>query len=88
MKKARMLKASMTVEASLVLPLFLFAFLNLISVVEIYRLQSNMSAAMHSVAKQMAARGAEYEALAGGSAGRTGTRASVSRRSPHMRQAR
>ena len=59
----------MTVEASLVLPLFLFAFLNLISIVEIYRLQSNMSAAMHSTAKQMAAHGIEYEALSGGSAG-------------------
>ena len=30
-------RASMTVEACLVLPLFLFAFLNLISIVEIYR---------------------------------------------------
>ena len=72
MKKLRKLKASMTVEASLAFPLFLFAFLNLMSAMEIYRLQSNMSAAMHSVAKQMAAHGVEYEMLSGGSAGAAG----------------
>ncbi len=75
MGKMRKLRASMTVEASLVFPLFLFAFLNLMSAMEIYRLQSNMSAAMHSVAKQMAAHGSEYEALSGGSTGLAGTAA-------------
>lgn len=69
MKKGHILSASMTVEASLVLPLFLFAFLNLVSIIEVYRFQSNMSAAMHSVAKQMAAHGIEYEALSDGSVG-------------------
>lgn len=59
------LKASMTVEASLVLPLFLYAFLNLISIIEIYRIQSNMSAAMHSTVKQMAVYGYEYKEVAG-----------------------
>ena len=63
MLKRRRFNASMTVEAAFVLPFFLFAFLNIISVVEIYRLQSNMSAAMHSTAKQMAAHGYEYEAV-------------------------
>lgn len=64
----RTIQASMTVEASLILPLFLFAFLNMISVVEIYRLQGNMSAAMHETARQMAVQGYEYQALRGGSA--------------------
>ena len=61
--------ASMTVEACLVLPLFLFAFLNIISVVEVYRLQGAMSAAMHDTAKQMAVYGYEYQKIGGGGAG-------------------
>lgn len=53
----------MTVEACFVLPFFLFAFLNIISVVELYRLQGNMSAAMHDTAKQMAVYGYEYRQM-------------------------
>ena len=55
----------MTIEACLVLPLFLFAFLNVISIIELYRLQGNISAAMHDTAKQMAVYGYEYQALSG-----------------------
>lgn len=62
-------RASMTVEACLVLPFFLFAFLNIISIVEIYRLQGNMGAAMHDTAKQMAVYGYEYREITGGAAG-------------------
>lgn len=62
-------KAGMTVEACFVLPVFLFAFLNIISIVEIYRLQGNMSAAMHDTAKRMAVCGYEYQQLGGGSMG-------------------
>ena len=58
--------ASMSVEAALVMPLFLFALLNLISVIEIYRLQGNLSAAMHSTAKEMAVYGYEYQEIMGG----------------------
>lgn len=58
-------KASMTIEACLVLPLFLFAFLNIISIIELYRLQGNMSLAMHDTVKQMAVYGYEYQALGG-----------------------
>ena len=61
-------KASMTIEACLVLPLFLFAFLNVISIIELYRLQGNMSIAMHDTVKQMAVYGYEYQALGGGGA--------------------
>ncbi len=63
-------KASMTVEACLVLPLFMFAFLNIISIVEVYRLQGNMSAAMHDTAKEMAVYGYEYRKIGFGSAGK------------------
>ncbi len=56
-------KASMTVEACFVLPFFLFALLNLISIVEIYRLQGNLSSAMHHTVKQMAIYGYEYRVL-------------------------
>lgn len=62
-------RASMTVEACFVLPFFLFAFLNIISIVEIYRLQGNMGAAMHDTVKQMAVYGYEYRQIGGGSAG-------------------
>ena len=64
------LRASMTVEAAFVLPFFLFAFLNIISILEIYRLQSNMSAAMHMTAKEMAVCAYEYKALSDGDTGK------------------
>lgn len=63
------LRASMTVEACFVLPFFLFAFLNIISIFEIYRLQGNMSAAMHDTIKSMAVYGYEYREVRGESAG-------------------
>lgn len=56
-------KASMTVEAAFVLPFFLFAFLNVISILEIYRVQSNLSAAMHMTSKEMAVYAYEYQAV-------------------------
>lgn len=63
------LTASMTIEACFVLPFFLFAFLNIISIMEIYRLQGNMSAAMHDTAKQMAVHGYEYRQISQDTAG-------------------
>ncbi len=69
MRLRRGQKASMTVEACFVLPFFLFAFLNIISIVEIYRLQGNMSAAMHDTAKQMAVYGYEYRQIRTDAAG-------------------
>ena len=62
-------RASMTIEACFVLPFFLFAFLNIISIVEIYRLQGNMSAAMHDTAKRMAVYGYEYRQISKDTAG-------------------
>lgn len=63
-------KASMTVEAAFVLPFFLFAFLNIISILEIYRVQSNMNAAMHRTAKEMAVCAYEYKELSDGDVGK------------------
>lgn len=62
-------EGSMTVEACFVLPFFLFAFLNMISILELYRLQGNMGAAMHDTAKQMAVYGYEYREIRGAPAG-------------------
>lgn len=58
-------QASMAVEAALVMPLFIFSFMNLISIIEIYRLQSNLSVAMHQTAKEMAVYGYEYQEILG-----------------------
>ncbi len=46
--------ASMTLEAALVLPFFLFAVLNLMSFIEIYRLQSNWNMKLHQSVKEFA----------------------------------
>jgi hypothetical protein len=59
-------KASMTVEACFVLPFFLFAFLNVISIMDIFRLQGSMSAVMHSTAKEMAVMAYQYNEVADG----------------------
>jgi hypothetical protein len=59
------LKASMTVEASFVLPFFLFAVLNIISIMDIYRLQGSMSASLHSTARNMAVAAYEYQEIFG-----------------------
>lgn len=63
-------QASMTVEAAFVLPFFMFAFLNIISILEIYRVQSNISAAVHMASKEMAAGAYEYKAVFKGDAGK------------------
>ena len=53
----------MTLEAALVLPLFLFAVMNLMSFIEIYRLQSNMNMKLHQAAKEMAVTAATLDSL-------------------------
>lgn len=63
LKGRKGISGSMTVEAAFVLPFFLFAILNLIWIVEIYRFQGNMSMAMHSVAKELAVYAYEYDYL-------------------------
>ncbi len=60
----------MTIEAALVLPLFLFLFLNLFSVMEMYRLHATLTSALWNSGRQLAqytylydTYGAEHEAL-------------------------
>ncbi len=45
--------AGMTVEAALVLPLFLFFFMNILFAFDMMRLQSNMTAALHQTGQQI-----------------------------------
>lgn len=54
-------KGSMTVEASLVFPIFLFAVLNLLSVLNFVYLQGSMTAALHQTGKQLAVYGYAYD---------------------------
>ena len=60
-KKTR--TASMTIEAAFVLPLFLFAVMNLMSIMEIYRLQCSMNMKLHEAAKEMAVTAATFDSL-------------------------
>lgn len=55
--KRKAKSGSMTIEAALVLPLFLFAVMNLMSFIEIYRLQSNWNMTLHQTVKELAAAG-------------------------------
>ena len=52
-EKTSLLRGSMTVEASVILPCFLFFFINLSSSLEMIRLQSNMMYALHDVGNEM-----------------------------------
>lgn len=58
-------KGSMTVEASLLLPLFLFFFLNLFSVMEMYRLHSMLTAALRETGREMSVYAYAYKDLIG-----------------------
>ncbi len=56
-------KANMTVEAALVLPLFLFGILFLYSLIEIIRLQSEFEQALHQYGKKAALHSYAYDKL-------------------------
>ena len=58
-------RAGMTVEAAIVLPLFLLCFLNLFSIIEIYRLHSNLTAALRETGSKMAVYAYAYEKVIG-----------------------
>lgn len=57
-------KGSMTVEAALLMPIFFFAVLNLLSIADIIRVHSNIQAAMTETAKEMAVYGYVYDKVA------------------------
>lgn len=56
--------ASMAVEASVVLPLFLFFIINILSAFEILRLHGNIMGAMHQTGNKMAFYGYAYQSIA------------------------
>lgn len=57
------LRGSMTLEASIVLPLFLFLFLSLFSFMEILRIQSSMLISLREAGKEMCVYGYAYDKL-------------------------
>ncbi len=57
--------ASVTVEASLVLPLFIFFFINILGAFDILRLQCDMEAALHQAGSQIMEQAAFSEMLTG-----------------------
>ena len=52
-RKRPSLAASVTIEASLILPLFLFFFVNLLGVFDILKLQCDLEAALHQTGRQL-----------------------------------
>lgn len=54
---------SMTIEAAIVLPLFLFFFLNLLWIIEIYRLHSTLLSALRETGYQLAVYSYAYDAI-------------------------
>jgi len=54
-------RGSMTVEASLIFPVFLIAVIQLFSVLDFVRLQSNMITALHQTGKKLAVYGYAYD---------------------------
>ncbi len=57
------LQAGMTLEAAIVLPLFLYFFMNLLWVIEIYRLHSTLQTALRETGFQLAVYGYAYDAI-------------------------
>lgn len=51
----------MTLEAAIILPLFLFVFLSLLSVIEMYRLQANISASLWKTGRSLSQYGYLYQ---------------------------
>lgn len=57
--------ASMTVEAAIVLPLFLFFMLNLLGIIEIYRLHSTLLAALRETGRELSVYAYAYKTITG-----------------------
>ncbi|MBO6015186.1 MAG: hypothetical protein J6P60_01195 [Lachnospiraceae bacterium] len=57
--------ASLTLEAALSVPVFLFAVLNLLGMMEIFDIQMRLQAAIHQTARRMAVEGYAYRQISG-----------------------
>lgn len=53
-KKKKLAKAAMTVEASLILPLFILLFMNLLSAMEVYRIHSSVAVTLWAEGRKTA----------------------------------
>lgn len=73
--KGEKIKASMTVEASLILPLFVMLFMNLLSMIEVYRIHSSVAASLWERGREEAVElylrkeAAEFAGMSGETAG-------------------
>lgn len=56
-------RAGMTVEAAIVLPCFLFFFLNLLGIIEVYRLHSTLLAALRETGRELSVYAYAYKAV-------------------------
>lgn len=63
-------KASLSIEAAFVVPLFLFGIITILSSVEVLRMQSNVTMALHQSGKELAIYGYAYDKLETGEAGK------------------
>lgn len=66
---ANISQASLTVEAALVVPIFLFAVLYILSFIDIFKVQAELDAALHQTAKEMAIHAYKEETRTGLSVG-------------------
>ena len=57
------LRASMTIEAAMALPIFLFTVLNILWIIEIYRLHSTLLYALHETGTKMTIYGYAYQKI-------------------------
>lgn len=77
MKDKKKIKAAMTVEASLLLPLFILLFMNLLSLIEVYRIHSSVAASLwergreEAVEAYLRKEAEEAVAISGGQMGET-----------------
>lgn len=62
-KKAGKDSGSMTVEAAIVLPVFLFFFLNFLWIIEIYNLHSTLLAALREVGRELSVYAYAYDSI-------------------------
>lgn len=72
-RRVSLFRGSITVEAALILPMFLFAMLSILMVCEAVRLSDNISVILHQNAKELAMYGYASKYVKAGSMGKAGS---------------
>lgn len=62
-RKRKVCQGSMTVEAAIVLPIFLFFFLNILWIIEIYRLHSTLLSSLREVGRELSIYAYAYDRI-------------------------